>query len=126
MKIEDPKIDKLTRNLLQGTAKQPSASLMDRIMSAVIKEKQQAQKGYLRKLPSIGGLAAGFFVYLLIAAGLLYFFFTNPGEGSQLFSKEVIQTFPIFLTFAAGISFYFLFSQLDKWLFRKEKEKAKK
>jgi len=118
MNTEDPKIDKLTRELMQGTTVQPSSSLMGRIMSAVMKEKKLNQRGYIKKLPSLGGLLSVLLVYLLLAGGVFYFLINNPGEAKFL-SKEFLQAFPIFLTFAAGISFLFLFSQLDKWLQRK-------
>lgn len=121
MNTEDPKIDKLTRELMQGTAEQPSSSLIDRIMSAVMKEKKNAQKGYVKKLPSLSGLAGILLVYLLLMAGAVYFLINNPGD-VKLFAKEFSQAFPIFLTFAAGISFFFLFSQLDKWLFKRRRK----
>lgn len=125
MNTEDPKIDKLTRELMRGTTEQPSSSLMDRIMSAVMKEKRLNPRGYVKKLPSLGGLLSVLLVYLLLAGGVFYFLINNPGEAKFL-SKEFIQAFPIFLTFAAGISFFFLYSQLDKWLFQKEKQKTNK
>jgi len=123
MNTEDPKIEKLTRELMQGATVQPSSSLMSRIMSAVLKEKKAGQRASVKKLPSLAGLAGGLLVYLAIVCGSLYLFINNPGE-AKLIGQEFQQAFPIFLTVAAGCSFFFLFSQLDKWLFKKEKEKA--
>lgn len=120
MNTEDPKIDKLTRELLQGTAEQPSSLLMGRILSAVMKEKKLNQKITMQKLPSLNGLAGMLLVYLLLALGTIYYLFMNPAE-IELLSPELMQAFPIVLTFAAGISFFFLFGQLDKWLQKRMK-----
>lgn len=122
MNTEDPKIDKLTRELLQGTAEQPSSSLMGRIMSAVMEEKKRNQKIVMQKLPSLNGLAGILLVYLALALGTIYYLFTNASEVKYL-SPEFMQAFPIVLTFAAGISFFFLFGQLDKWLQKRMKSK---
>lgn len=121
MKKDETQIDKLTRDLMQGTALAPSSSLMDRIMGRVMNEKKASQKGYLGKMPSLGTLLGGLAVYLLIIAGIFYLLKTDPGAGSSVL-EGIKNIFPLLLTVGTGISFFFLFTQLDNWMKSKEQE----
>lgn len=124
MNQEDVKIDKLTRDLMEGTAEQPSLSLMSRIMARVMGERKKSRKIYVKRLPSLSTLFSVLIVYLLIVGGGFYLLYLNPESVGV--SEEFKHFFPILLTIAAGISFALLFSQLDKWLFAKAKHKEQK
>ncbi len=119
-------IDKLTRSLMEGTAEQPSSSLISRIMDRVFNERKILRKVYVKRLPSLGFIFGVLAVYIFLVGGGLYFFVMNPDSGGISISEEFKQLFPILLTIGAGISFAFFFSQLDKWLFSKIKHSDQK
>lgn len=126
MNKEDAHIDKLTRDLMEGTAEQTSTSLLGRIMERVMQEKKMPlQKTSFSKLPSPGRLFGGLVVYLLVVLGVFQLFASQP-ESAGIFGEQLKNAFPLLLTVATGISFFFFFSQLDNWLRMKEKKHESK
>lgn len=117
MNTTDNKIDQLTRNLMKDTAEQPSSSLNMRIMALIMKEKQLIRKCKMKGLPSPAAIMTGFVVYMLIIVGVFYWGFSSTGTTQP---NSIIAFFPILLTIGGGVSFFFLFSQLDNWLKQKE------
>jgi len=119
MNTNEDKINKLTRDLMQGTAEQPSASLMSRIMNSIMREKNVVRKAYIKKMPSLTWLLGGLFVYLLVVAGILFSFKFNAENKIEI-TPMFWDIFPLILTITGGISCFFFFSQLDNWLRKKE------
>lgn len=127
MKMNENDIDHLTRNLMRGTAEQPSPALNGRIMALIMQEKRRVYKYYVKKRFTPGGILAMLFTYILVLVGVLYLASLSP-KGTDAVVGSLRTYFPIALTVASGISFFFLFTQLDNWLRREEsrrKEAAK-
>lgn len=118
MNTNEKDADDLTRRLMQNTFEQPSFSLNARIMARIMKEKRQIYTYYIRKMPSLGAILSIMGVYLLVAGGLFYHLFIHSGSGIAL-DPALHRYFPVAFTVIACLSFFFLFTQLDKWLYKK-------
>lgn len=119
MNMNEKDIDCLTRELMRGTAEQPSASLNSRIMALIMQEKKRVYKYYIKKRFTPGGIISMFVAYMLVLVGILYLVKLSPG-GTEMILGSLRTYFPVVLTIATGISCFFLFTQLDNWLKREE------
>lgn len=118
MNTNEKDLDDLTRRLMQNTFEQPSFSLNARIMARIMKEKRQVYTYYIHRLPSLGTILAILGGYLLITGGVFCYLFIFGGPG--IASHPVFHRyFPVAFTVIASLSFFFLFTQLDKWLYKK-------
>lgn len=120
MNTNEKDIDDLTRRLMQNTFEQPSFSLNARIMARIMKEKRQIYTYYMRKLPSLNTILILIGVYVLVVGGLFYTLFSHAGSETDL-EPALHQYFPVAFTVIACLSFFFFFTQLDKWLYKKGK-----
>lgn len=118
MNTNEKDIDDLTRRLMRDTFEQPSFSLNARIMARIMKEKRQIYTYYIRRLPSLGTILAIIGGYLLLIGGIFYYLFTHNASGIAL-DPALHRYFPVAFTVIACLSFFFLFTQLDKWLYKK-------
>ncbi len=116
--MDEKDIDCLTRELMRGTAEQPSASLNSRIMALIMRKKKRVYKYYAKRWLTPAGIFVMFLAYMLILVGILYLFKSFGGKETVLDSLRVY--FPVILTIVSGISCFFLFIQLDNWLRREE------
>lgn len=120
MNTNEKDIDDLTRRLMQNTFEQPSFSLNARIMARIMKEKRQIYTYYMRKLPSLNTILVLIGVYVLVVGGVFYTLFIHAGPEADL-EPALHQYFPVAFTVIACLSFFFFFTQLDKWLYKKGK-----
>lgn len=118
MNAEDKEIDKLTRKLMDGTAEQPSPSLNSRIMALIMREKPQLRICHMRNIPSVQIIVVVFIVYMLLLVGGMNLL--SGYQQTEAMSHSLKHMFPLILTGAGGISFFFFFTQLDNWLKRRE------
>lgn len=121
MNTEDKEIDVLTRKLMEGTTEEPSPSLNSRIMALIMREKHQLRICYIRNIPSVQIILVAFMVYMLLLVGGMNLF--KEYQQTEAMSHFMKQMFPLILTAAGGISFFFFFAQLDNWLRRREMKK---
>lgn len=118
MNTNEKELDRLTRGLMRDAIEQPSPSLNARIMGLIMAEKTKAFKYHMRRLPPMGVIFALLLVYILLVLGLLMLY--NGAENSpSAFSQVMRRYFPLLLTVGSGISFSYLFAELDKWLKRR-------
>ena len=119
MNMKENEIDQLTRGLMRGTAEQPSPSLNARIMALIMQEKRRVFKYYVKARFTPAGIIGGCVAYLFILIGILFAAKTYAGETTALYTV-MKSFFPILLTVASAVSFFFLFTQLDNWMKREE------
>lgn len=122
MNTKDKDIDQLTRKLMQESIEQPSSSLSFRIMEMIRQEMKETKVYYVNKTPSASSILVGLLIYLAFIAIVVYSLQSNPELTSHVMDS-VKDSFPMMLTIGSGISFFFLFGELDKWLRSKEKHK---
>lgn len=122
MNMNEKDIDLLTRKLMQGTAEQPSTSLNSRIMALIMREKKRVYKYSVKKQFTPAGIFGMFVAYMLVLAGIMHWVRLSP-EGLETVWGFLHGYFPIILTVVSGVSYFFLFTQLDNWLKREETHK---
>lgn len=119
MKWNEQETDRLTRSLMKETLEKPSTDLNSRIMSFLLKSKQDRSIMYVKKPISAGQLFVFFVIYMLVIAGCLLGL--RGQQGSLVEQMGLLKNmFPIFLTVAGGISFFLFFGLLDEWLRQKQ------
>lgn len=124
MNQKETEIDSLTRNLMRGTAEQPPASLNARIMSLIGRRRLQPVKTYLGRSASPGFFLIGLFFYLaLISLGALCLF--GPSGETFAWLDTLRKVFPFVLIAGGGSACFFCFTQLDNWLFAREKTRSR-
>lgn len=122
MNQKETEIDSLTRSLMRGVTEQPPASLNARIMSLVGKQRLQPVKTNLGRSIPPGFFLIGFFFYLaLISLGALCLF--GPSGETFAWLDTLRKVFPLLLIAGGGSACFFCFTQLDNWLFAREKER---
>lgn len=119
MKRNENEIDLLTRGLMRDTAESPSPSLNSRIMAMIMQEKKRVFTYYVKARLTPVGIFAIFMAYMLIVVGILFVGKTYIG-GNAAVHTVMRNAFPVMLTVASAVSFFFLFTQLDNWMKREE------
>lgn len=122
MNIQENDIDRLTRGLMRDTAEQPSPALNSRIMALIMQEKRRVFKYYVKARFTPAGIIGSCVAYLFIVVGILFVAKNYAGENTALYTA-MKSSFPILLTVASAVSFFFLFTQLDNWMKREEIKK---
>lgn len=123
MNQKETEIDQLTRSLMRGATEQPSASLNARIMSLIGKQRLQPVKTYLAPSTSLGFLLSFFFFYLaLVSLGAICLL--GPSGETFAWLDTLRKVFPLLLIVGGGTACFFCFTQLDNWLFAREKERS--
>jgi len=123
MKRSEKEVNLLTRQLMKESLEQPSPSLNLRIMEMIRQEMEATRICYINKMPSLSSILTGLFIYLVIIAGVVYLFQNDPNS-TDLLLANIRSHLPMILTICSGVSFYFLYGELDKWLRRKEEKES--
>lgn len=116
MNTKEKEMDCLTRSLMKDTIEQPSASLNSRIMALIMKEKALMCKYHMKRLPPVSVLFALFVGYMLLIAGIAFLVKSAGESGMESSLAALMKYFPLLLTVGAGVSFCYLFAELDHWL----------
>ena len=122
MSTNEKEIDRLTRELLEGTAERPSASLNDRIMGLIFQERRKRSVAYVRRGLTPLGVFGLFLAYALVCGGILWLMGNTAGSVARV-TGAMRAYFPLLVAAASAIACFFLFTQVDNWLRWAEKKK---
>lgn len=116
MNTNEKEMDCLTRSLMKDTIEQPSASLNSRIMALIMAEQKRMCKYHMRRLPPVSILFVLLVGYMLLLAGIGFLVKSAGTSGMESSLAMFMKYFPLLLTVGAGVSFCYLFGELDHWL----------
>lgn len=120
MNMEEKDIDQLTRNLMRGTVEQPSSFLNERVMARLMEEKKAARRVSVNQMPSLRWILIIVGVlYMIVVAGMANLLFGGNEGQMDLLMEKIKRFFPLLLTVFGSVSFFFLLTQLDMWLYNK-------